>query len=121
MIPLLLAVFFAALLIRSRWIVWQVEQYVASTLYWAIMTKQPISVTKEMSEVWPAYQIFLRFWIWDFRCFVVNQGHYDAMQTFLLSELGREDRGWEIFRSDKPDFPLDKKPETKEDDTHGPN
>jgi hypothetical protein len=109
---ILLFLFIAIVLIRSRWIVWQAAQYTTSALYWAMMTKQPISVTKEMSEVWPIHQMFLYLWIWDFRHFVVYRGHYDAMQAFLLSELKREDRGPEIFDQQEPD--------TK-DDTHGPN
>ena len=115
MIPLFI-VLLTVFLIRSRWIVWQAEQYTTTALYWAMLTKQPISVTKEMSEIWPLHQMFLCLWIWDFGHFVVRQDHYHAMQAFILSELDREDRGWEIFEKD-----LDKEPETKEDDTHGQN
>ncbi len=123
LIPLLVLLF----LLRARWVMWQVQDYTAKGLYWAWQTKQSAETTQEMSQLWPGNHMLCEIWRWDFRRYVVYQGHYDEMMAFTVAELGREDRGWDIFSSSeqdsaKPDgFDLDKPPQKDDDAGHGDN
>ncbi len=94
-------------LLRARWVTWQIQDYTARSLYWCFRTKQGTVVAHEMSQLWPMTYLLCEIWRWDFRRYVIYQGHFDEMMIFTMAELSREDRGWEIFDSAK-DSELDK-------------
>jgi hypothetical protein len=89
-------------LIRTRWVLYQHERYVFKVCWFCWRTKQPDTVLKEMYEIWPAGQILLEFWKWDWCRYVVRQDHLERMNDFLAQEEQRNDLGPEIFKSDTP-------------------
>ncbi len=114
----IIPIFVLVAMLRARWIMWQVQDYTAKSLYWAWLTKQSPQVTQEMSQLWPGRFMLGEIWRWDFRRYVVYQGHYDEMMAFTVAELTREDRGWDIFHV-KEQNPLDKPDQDSDDAGHG--
>jgi hypothetical protein len=76
--------------IRSRWILWKIEEYKINALWYGFKTKQSSETMHEMSVVWPISNILLEAWRWDFKRYVVDHGHYDNMMKFIEQEKQKE-------------------------------
>lgn len=83
--------------IRGHWILFQSARHTLFVKYWALMTRQGAVILDEATVVWPTIYMLLEVWRWDWRRYVVAQGLYDDMNTWILTQMERTDLDFERF------------------------
>lgn len=98
---LLIAGITALLAVRAHWLRYHGDCYAICASWYIYRTKQGALALEAMDARLPGWYQLWEVWRWDYRRYVVDHDHHDAMTAFVAEELKRDDLDWSVF-NDRP-------------------